>query len=178
MEKRVWVNDTCVVGDGVLAGAGYSAALYWGFPTETDDRNMIQTGPAVSMLGTTGGAGTTVAGTYFGGGRTVTTPNSTANAPVLAFQVRGWSTSAGSSYEAALASGNGQIGKGPMFTLKTKSPDTTETNPNVWQASGYTGFALGPVGMGGCNVIPEPSSTALTLLGVSTLFLVRNRNRK
>jgi len=176
LEKRIWINNTCVPGDGVLAGggtAGYSVALYWGLAGTTDDRNMVQLGASTSLLGTTGGAATSPAGTYFGGGRTVT--GQAVNGPVLAFQVRGWSTSAGSTYEAAVASGASRIGKGPIFTLKTKNPsDATELNPNLYQAPGYTGFALALVGDGGCYV-PEPSSIMLTLLGTAALLLFRRK---
>ena len=168
-DKRIWVNDTGNALDGQRAGGGtggYSVALYWGAAGTTDDRNLVQIGASTAMLGTTGGADTTAAGTYFGGGRTIT--GQSVAGPVLAFQVRGWTTASGATYEAALASGAGRAGKGPVFDLKTKNPsDATELNPNLWQATGYRGFGL--------TIIPEPSVIGLGLLGAGALLMLRRR---
>src|SRR5687767_14875821 len=65
-DKRVWINDTGIVGDGQLAtGAAYAVALYWGNAGETDDRNLTQIGGSTTFF-PPGAA----AGTYSGGGRT------------------------------------------------------------------------------------------------------------
>jgi MYXO-CTERM domain-containing protein len=171
--NRIWVNDTGRAGDGVRAGGGaqgYSVALYWGAATETDDRNLTQIGGSTALLGTTGGAGTTAAGTFFGSGRTITTSGSTVNGPVLSFQVRGWSTAGGTTYEQVVLRGDPAFsaGKGPIFTLKSKDPlNNLETSPNVWQGVGFTGFGLTPV--------PEPSVIGLGLLGVGALLMLRRR---
>jgi hypothetical protein len=151
------------------AGSAYSTALYWGPVNSdpngtvlTDDRNLIQIGASTPFLAS-------APGTYFGGGRTITTPGSTANGPVLTFQVRAWKTSTGSSYETA-----GLTGKGQMFTLKTKDPtDPLTTAPNIWNAApdvnrnspGYLGF----------QIVPEPSVIALGLLGAGALLMLRRR---
>ena len=166
-DKRVWVMNTVFLADGVSrAGAGYSVALYWGPAGTTDDRNLIQIGASTSLLGTTGGAATSPVGSYFGGGRTIT--GQAVNGPVLAFQVRGWTTSAGSTYDQALINNASRIGKGPVFDMKTKNPtDATELNPNLWQAPGYNGFLL--------TTIPEPSVIALGLLGAGALWMLSRR---
>jgi len=167
-DKRIWV-DEMLTGQRAGGGSGgYSVALYWGSAGTTDDRNLVQIGPSTSMLGTTGGAATTPAGTYFGGGRTI--GNQSAAGPVLAFQVRGWSTASGATYEAAAASGGGgRFGKGPVFEMKTKNPnDATELNPNLWQAPGYRGFAV-------TTLCPEPSVIGLGLLGAGALLMLRRR---
>jgi hypothetical protein len=146
-----------------LSGSAYAVALYWGSATATDPRNLQQIGNYATFL--TG----TSAGTYFGGGRTITTPGSAVNGPVLTFQIRVWMTAYGSSYEQA-ASVGGILGQGPMFTLKTKDlTNPLETTPNLYQAPGYTGFQ--PIGVG----CPEPSTIALGLLGAGALFLLRRK---
>jgi len=161
-DKRIWVGNLLT---GQRAGAGYSVALYWGPAGTTDDRNLVQVGASTSLLGTTGGAATSPAGTYFGGGRTIV--GQASPGPVLAFQVRAWTTAGGSTYEQAIASGfPGAAAKGPVFEMKTKNPnDATELNPNLWQAAGYRGFAL----------IPEPSVIALSLLGAGALWMLSRR---
>jgi PEP-CTERM motif len=165
--KRVWVNNTGVVGEGTLAaGTAYATALYWGPAGTTDDRNLVQIGGSTTFLP----AGAS-AGTYSGGGRTINYSHSPINGEVLSFQVRAWSTADGSSYEQVLASGSGSVGKGAIFQLKTKDEgNSLETKPNIADAvrsPGYTGFAITPV--------PEPSTIALGLLGVGTLLMLRRR---
>ena len=155
----VGAPDTKKITDptGAFCGAGYQVALYWGSNiAETDDRNLTQIGAAANFL--TG----TSAGTYFGGGRTITTPGSTVNGPVLTFQVRAWATAGGAnSYDTAAIRGKGQ-----MFQFKTKDPtNPLETTPNLYAAPGYLGF----------QVVPEPSVIGLGLLGAGTLLMLRRR---
>ena len=141
---------------GYCSGAGFQAALYWGSNlAETDDRNLTQIGASAAFL--TG----TSAGTFFGGGRTITTSGSTVNGPVLTFQVRVWATASGNSYDTATLRGRGR-----MFTMKTKDPtNPLETTPNLWQAPGYEGFMI----------LPEPSVVCLGLLGAGGLLMLRRR---
>ena len=156
---------------GYASGTAYAIALYWGNPAETDDRNMVQVGARANFL--TGAS----AGTFFGGGRTINTPGSTVNGPVLTFQARAWCTAGGTitSYEQALFSSI--TGKGPIFTLKTKDPtNPLEVTPSVGQAPGWTGFYVMSLD-GGHICIPEPSTLALCALGATALFLLRRRNR-
>src|SRR5689334_4889634 len=81
--STIGVADSLRVKDptGANAGAGYAVALYWGAAGETDERNLQQVGASAAML--TG----VNAGTYAGSGRTITTPGSALNGPVLSFQV-------------------------------------------------------------------------------------------
>ena len=144
------------------SGTGYRIALYWGAATETDDRNLTQIGASTVFLTTIS------AGTYFGGGRTITTPGSPVNGPVLAFQVRAWTAADGATYEEAFANPAAFAAKTPIFTLKTKDPNNAlETVPNLYQAGGYIGFRLTP--------IPEPSVFALGLLAAGALLMLRRR---
>jgi hypothetical protein len=139
------------------SGIDYRVALYWGAATETDERNLTQIGGSTAFLTTIS------AGTYFGGGRTITTPDSPVNGPVLAFQVRAWTAAHGATYEEAFANPAAFAARTPIFTLKTKDPNNAlETTPNLYQADGYIGFRLTP--------IPEPSVFALRLLGAGGLL--------
>jgi len=138
------------------SGTAYAVALYWGDATQTDPAQFTQIGNSATFL--TGAS----AGTYFGGGRTITTPGSAINGPVLSFQVRGWKVSSGSSYDSANIRG-----EGPIFQMKTKDPtDPLTTAPSLYQAPGYVGFQL----------VPEPSTIALGLIGgIGALLMLRRR---
>ena len=91
----------------------------------------------------------------------------------IAFQVRAWSTFAGSTYEAALAFagansagrylGASTIGEVTPATGLTPTPALFGTG-----AGQVGGFVLAPV-------IPEPSSIALGLLGLGAIALFRRR---
>ena len=169
-DRRIAVVEGGV--QGYASGTAYAIALYWGAASETDERNMVQIGPAANFL--TGAA----AGTFFGGGRTINAGS--VNGPVLSFQARGWCTAGGTltTYEQALASGMVATGKGPVFDLKTKDPtDATELTPNIGQAAGWRGFYIMSLD-GGHICIPEPSSIALSLFGAASLLLFRKCNRK
>jgi hypothetical protein len=137
------------------SGTAYAVALYWGDATQNDPAQFTQAGGSATFL--TG----TSAGTYFGGGRTITTPGSAINGPVLNFQVRAWKVSTGSSYDSAAIHG-----AGPVFQLKTKDlTNPLETTPNLYQAPGYVGFQL----------VPEPSVIALGVIGAGALLMLRRR---
>ena len=148
-----------------VSGTAWAVALYWGSPFETDPRNLQQIGASASFL--TGAS----AGTFFGGGRTITTPGSAINGPVLTFQVRAWETATGNSYETAC-----NRTQGPLFQLKTKDPtNPLETAPNLWQAPGYVGFQPLSCPIPPC---PEPSTIALGVLGLGALLFFRRRHAK
>jgi hypothetical protein len=190
---RVWINDSGLAGDGQRAGAnpagqtenGYMVALWWGYPNETDENRMTQIGGKTALLGTTGGASTSPAGTWFGGSRTITYnhtaadpsanppyPGTTGPGAVLSFQVRGWTgtTTDARTYQSVKDSNNPllRVGESPIFNLKTKDEgNTLETRPNIWSGVGYSGFGLTPV--------PEPSVIALGLLGAGALLMLRRR---
>jgi len=154
-DKRVWVNTTGAVGEGTLAsGAAYQTALYWAPSGTTDASQFTQVGAATGFL--TG----TSAGTFFGGGRTIT--GLATDGPVLAFQSRAWTASSGGSWETAT-----ERGSGPIFELKTKNiNDPLELTPAVGGAAGWRGYAI---------IVPEPSTYALGLLGAGALLMLRRR---
>jgi hypothetical protein len=180
-DKRIWIGSMSPESGGQRAGAGYVAALWWGYPGETDERNLTQIGGKTALLGTTGGAATSPAGTFFGGGRTITYnntppdtttgyPGTTGPGAVLSFQVRAWegTVNDGTTWDSIFNGGQiVRVGKGPIFDLKTKDEgNVLETRPNIWQAEGYRGFVV---------TVPEPSTIALGLLGVGALLMLRRR---
>lgn len=86
----------------------------------------------------------------------------------IAFQIRAWQLSAGTTYENALTGFRGQSAIGRV------TPGTTGPTPTLFGPSDYvgqltTGFALTS------GVIPEPSSIALGLLGLGAIALFRRR---
>jgi hypothetical protein len=88
----------------------------------------------------------------------------------IAFQVRAWSTFAGSTYELALANSDLRRYLGAT-TIGEVTPATglTPTPALFGTAAGQVGgFVLAPV-------IPEPSSIALGLLGLGAIALFRRR---
>ncbi len=86
----------------------------------------------------------------------------------IAFQIRAWQISGGSSYEAAiqpnLYRGMSAIGEVTPATGVVLTPNLFGTG-----AGQIGGFVLTP------NVIPEPSSIALGLLGLGAIALFRRR---
>jgi len=155
--KRIFVTDDT----GTMiraAGTDYRIALYWATAGTTDETAFTQIGDSTGFL--TG----SLAGGFFGGGRTIKTPTP---GPVLAFQCRAWAVAYGDSYEAALARGTG-IGKGPIVELKTKDPyNYFETTPHIGGDAGFRGFAI---------TIPEPRLFALWLLPMAAWLILRRCN--
>ena len=156
-DKRIWVNDTGTVGDGVRAGAGFEVGLFWGPSGTRDDRDFVQVGASARFVTVV-----TQLGTFFGGHRTIITPNG-----IAAVQARAWSVLPGvpNSYAGVLASGQGSVGKGPIFDYRL----TTPLEPDVFisRAEGWQGFSITPV--------PEPSTITVVLLGIGALLLMRRR---
>jgi hypothetical protein len=149
---------------GLAAGSEYRVALYWGRSTETDDRNLTQIGASAAMLsGTSAG--------YFNNlGRTITYDASYGTGPgaILGFQIRGWKTRGGTltTWDSAVAAG-AETGKSGIFTQKSKDDaNPTELRPNIGFAPGFAG---------GFQIVPEPSTYALGLLGVGALLMLRRR---
>ena len=165
-DRRIWVNDTGVVGEGTRAsGTGYKIALYWG-QVGTPEEALIQIGPAASFspLG---------AGQFSGGGRTVS--GLAANGDIVTVQARAWGTIAGiaDTYEAVLAAGlagdsRAYVGVGPVFNEDTFRPaDPTDPATPIGADANWRGFAISPV--------PEPSVIGLGLLGAGALLMLRRR---
>jgi hypothetical protein len=138
---------------------GFLFGLYWAPAGTTDVAAFQQLGPAISLIRP---------GYFSAGSRTIPEPfPGGANA---SFIVKGWSSQY-ASYEATLASGNPYAGAGftAIWTMKTGNPNASppETGPAIG-FSGFPGLAL---------YIPEPSITALGLLGFAGWFLVRRERR-
>jgi len=79
-------------------------------------------------------------------------------------QIRAWSASAGSTYEAALAAG-GAVGSSDVLTLATGGGGAPPGPPA--DLVGLKSFSL--------NVIPEPSTLALGILGAALLVIRRRK---
>src|SRR5438094_339545 len=107
--KKIYVGT--VTGGVLASGSAYAVAWYWAPEGTCDESQFTQIGGSATFL--TGAS----AGTFFGGGRTITTPGSPVNGPTLNFQVRAWNTSSGNNYEAVRNSGDpeAKIGKSPIF---------------------------------------------------------------
>jgi uncharacterized protein (TIGR03382 family) len=94
---------------------------------------------------------------------TINTVDATGNAFV---QVRAWATSAGATYEAALAANAGGFGTSAILTVKpTSAPDVPAT------LTGLASFAISATGNNG----PEPSVMAVAALGGLALLLRRRK---
>jgi hypothetical protein len=153
-DLRVWVNDTGLVGDGVLAsGSSYQTALFWGLAGTTDPNQLVQIGPNVNFL--TGIA----AGCFFGAERRITY-TSPPYGGVVALQSRAWQVDPG-----VTGWDNAQYkGSGPIIDMRLKDPNiSVEPNPTISQHSAWRGYAI---------IIPEPSTIALGLLGAGALLIL------
>jgi len=140
-----------VGGANKASGPAYMAQLYAGASASS----LAPVGAALPFR--TGAA----AGYWTAEARTISTVDATGNAFV---QVRAWSTAAGATYEAALASGGG-FGSSTTLTIKpTVAPDVPAT------LTGLTSFAISAGG-----IIPEPSIMALGALGGLALLLRRRK---
>jgi len=142
------VNAPVFNSDGTtrLAGASFMAILYAG-PTAG---SMQAVGTAVAF--STGGG----AGYFIGGTRTVTT---VAGNAIAFLQVRAWDTAAGATWDAAFASGS-RYGMSPILQLTLGQAPATP--PNM-------------TGLQGFNLVPEPSTIALGILGASALLFRRRK---
>lgn len=78
-------------------------------------------------------------------------------------QVRAWATSLGSTYEAAMATGQGGIGSSATITV-TSGGGLTPPQALV----GLQGFTIS-------TIVPEPSIAALGLLGAGLLLIRRKK---
>jgi hypothetical protein len=159
--QRIYVN-TYGGGSANYAPADtYSVGLYWAPDGTTDESMFIMVGAATGVI--TGG--------FFQGG-TRAIPTITGNAM---FQVRGWTTAYGNSYEASFMNPNwgagNVVGKSAIIRATgIKDPllvPTPVSDPIT--TYGIVGFAF--------TTIPEPSSVAFGILGASA-FLLRVRRRK
>jgi len=147
-------------GNRVQGGQGYRAALYGG-PIGTPVGSLVLT------TNSTSGAGAvdfrTTAATYgyvnvgAEGARVI--PGAPYGSQVV-LQIRAWG-GGHATYEAAVAAG-APTGVSPVVTIGTTTSPTDQIIPRM-------------VGLTGFQIVPEPSSIALGLLGLGALALIRRR---
>lgn len=176
-------SSTTLVTFGTTATGGDQA----GAPVPTGTRFMYElyynsgTDPAVDpgdagmrggMMGPAVAGSALAAGRYSGGTRT--TPTTTPPGGRAWFQVVAWETAFGTSYDQAVDNpGVGgrktYAGKSNRFNLATGAPPGPATP--ISSPGGVMGFEV--------NIVPEPSTVALGILGgLGTLLLLRRRDRK
>jgi hypothetical protein len=136
-----------------LAGAGFMAELLAG--ASAGSLSPVASAPFQSG----GGAG------YFAGGTQII-PGVVGGGTAF-IQIRAWSTAAGATYAAAVASGLGDAwGASSVFSVVTGNPSATPPGTPAILV-GLQSFNLNP--------IPEPSTFALAGLGIASLLLFRRR---
>lgn len=142
--------STLLLLNGSAAPVGsLTVGLYWA-PT---------LGDSLTQIATTGVA---APGRFIGGN--VTTPAGTPGGGTAAFQVRAWQSQF-STYDLALA-GGGMAGLTDPWTQVTGNANPTDLPKPITPPSG---------GFTGLNVVPEPSSIALGVLGLGAIALFRRR---
>jgi hypothetical protein len=145
-----WIDGTTK-----LAGTAYLAQLYAGASASTlaavGDALPFRTGAGAGLINPTG-VDTT---------RTI--PGLAAGSQAFV-QIRAWDAATGSTYEAALAAG-GATGFSSTLTVTTGNAGSPPSLPA--DLVGLQGFSL--------QVIPEPSTLALGILGAALLVIRRRK---
>lgn len=91
------------------------------------------------------------------------------------FQVRGWTAAYGATYEAALMSGGGKVGKSTIMRVDTGDPTVTPAGtPASLVRAGLNAFAIMSLEGGPC--VLEPRAWCIALLG-SLVVLFRQVRR-
>jgi len=164
---QMTTNSTSTPPPGQVANANgpttgvntYLVGLYIA-PQGTADPN------AFTLIGTATNGTVPVNNGRFNGGNPFVIPGN--NGETIAFQIRAWQFNAGATYEAASAPnvyrGQTTIGEVTPATGVTLTPALFGTAPGQ-----VGGFVLTP------NIVPEPSSIALGLLGLGAIALFRRR---
>jgi hypothetical protein len=143
------------VGGPNKAGAGYMAQLY--------------AGPSASALAAIGSPVAFLTGANAGYWRSAALAiPSVAPGATASVQIRAWATSAGATYEQALASGSGFGTSTPILSVVTGGAGSPPSLPA--ELTGLTSFAIS-----GGVVIPEPSVLALGALGGLALLIRRRK---
>lgn len=161
---RVWTNNAAGTASNLTSGANaYKFGLYaaQGASQPSNSLSLVALGTNIAPLPG-----------FFSGG-TVALPAPFAAGDTITFQIKGWTFSAGNSYDAAVAAGQinplgvalGFSGIGQTILTAAPAPPA----PLFGTAPGLlsSGFELKPV--------PEPSSIALGLLGLGAIALFRRR---
>jgi len=157
---------TNAAGAKLVAAAGtYEFGLYVGASgSQASALTLVATGLNPNWISGS------IADGFFNAGNPLTLANNPAGT-AIAFQVRGWEVSQGSSYEAALAL---NTGGGHLYGVSALGSVTPTAPPNgAAPLFGNTGGGLVPAFA--MAVVPEPSTFALGALGVGALALIRRR---
>jgi hypothetical protein len=149
-----------------IAGTDYWIQLFYAPGTVTDESQLIAVTPAVNPR-TGAAAGVLASGAY-------TLQNLDANGGIATLQLRGWSAALGSTYEQAFAAWNAAgpssdrvLGRSALFQVDTADPTVSPPETPVSIAAMFPGLTL--------NIVPEPSTYALGLLGLGLVALYRRR---
>jgi hypothetical protein len=143
--------------DGVTKlGTSYFAQVYVGSSADS----LTAVGSPVAFLSSGGNFFGGTLATTFAGGATVT------------MVVRAWSSAAGATYEAAVASGltQFQAGSSAAFTHKLGDPTASPQVP-ASVLSGMTSFSLSSIAP-----VPEPGVMSLAAIGGLGLMVLRRKN--
>lgn len=147
-------------------GTRFLVGLYYApdGPDPTDAGMLNVMGPSVGIA--------PLAGRYNGGTRS--TPSTTAPGGDAWFQVRTWESAFGTDYETAFASGPRDVGGNTRLAVTGKSLRFNIATGSSSAPAQIT--AAGGVGPFSAEIVPEPSTIALGILGgLGTLFLLRRR---
>jgi hypothetical protein len=136
-------------------GSTYTVGIWWAAAGTTDDSTFTFSGLTTTI--------SPVAGRFTGLSQIV--PGVTPSGAVIAMQIRGWQTDAGS-YDAAKAAAK-YSGKSTIFSVDTGDPLAVPPGTATAIVPGFTGLVL---------QVPEPSTIALGLLGLAGLFVLRRRS--
>jgi hypothetical protein len=161
-DRAIYIGQ---VGGVKLTGTNYVAALYWGRTADalndyavraigTDETLDRAVGAFRAVDPTSGAAGTWSGGTRFFIG--AVTGNQ------LFLQVRVWDLAKGQTYDSSAAAG-GLVGVSDPFPYLVASP----TDAPGQKIDNFRAFAV--------NVVPEPSTIALAVLGLGSLLLFRRK---
>jgi hypothetical protein len=154
----------------VPAGSTYSVGLYYAPDGYTDESMFIMLGAATGFT-----VQAPSGGIFLGGTRTASTITP---GGFGMFQVRGWTSAYGTSYEAALYAGGtylpgavpNRVGKSSIIRVDTGNPLSTPAGtPTSLVASGLQSFVLW---------IPEPDATVLGFFGGGMLIVCAFFNSK
>jgi hypothetical protein len=155
-------------GVAALGGTTFSVALYWsaqvaGQTTAPDPSTFVQVGPTIHVGILNPTTGLYIAGKYQG--PTVTIAGITPPGGMGWFEVKGWSTAYGNTFEQAKATGLGLFGQSNYIDIPTGNPIPPPTTPHA--LTGLLPMLLIPV--------PEPAILGLGLLGGVAMLLLRRR---
>jgi len=145
----------------VPGGNQFLVALYFA-PEGEAESSLTQVGSVVGFAGTPEERH----GLFNAGGRTVATPSP---GGVGMFQVKGWESAYGSTYEEASANPAARVGNSPVFLVETATG--IEQIPDIVNGSfpsrPFRGFVI---------AVPEPSTSLLALAGIAAVALFLRRN--